>query len=467
MESSLARGSGHALALIAVCSIAAVVAVGLGALSANNSPLALVAAAVVLLAGFAARDLTIIAVLAVPSTLILTRVGGALSVSDLVLALATVVALLLLRGRGSGPMRPLIWAGVAYLAMAIPTLILNRYSANVVEWGHEVFLVLGSLLVGFVIGRGGRARLALTLYVLASVGIGVATGIVSLVTFAHDHAFEPVFLGDLNKNTIGGMLAAAAVIAFARPIWLRWNPAWSWIAVGICSIGVVAAQSRQGMVGEIVGILLVSLRARPQTGRRVRIVWLAAIPGVAWVVSLLTAQLDSSNQFNSAHQRVDWYAQAFRIWQESPLFGVGMRWWYTDRFAGQFQSFQPPNAEMEVLTTVGVFGLIGFLAMFGVAAWYLWKMEPIYGTVGLAVVATRFSQAQLDLYWVAGQASLLWMVAGICYGVQALDRDRRAHGQTVPWEQWVAAGHRLRFGPPGRVTSPGRAPEPVGPRRVR
>ncbi len=410
-----------------------VVAVALGALSVNSSVLALVVAVAVLLAGVAAQDLTIVPVLAVPATLVLTRVGGALSVSDVVLALGTVVALLMLRGRGAQLMRPLVWAGVAYLATAIPTQILNVYAANTIEWAHELVLVLGSLVVGFVIGRADRARMALTLYALGCCGIGVATGIASLQSLVEDGAFQPISLGDLNKNTIGGMLAAAAVIAFARPVWLRWSAQWSWIVVALASLGVVAAQSRQGLVGEIVGILFISLRKRPQTGRRVRIVWLAAIPGVAWVVNLLYAQLQSGDQFNSAHQRVDWYAQSFQIWLESPLFGAGMRWWYTDRFAGRFQAFQPPNAEMEVLTTVGIFGLIGFLALFGVAGWYLWKMDPIYGTVGFAVVATRFTQAQFDLYWVAGQASLLWIVAGICYGVQALDIARRQRGEPIPW----------------------------------
>ncbi len=421
--------------LVGLGAFAVIVGVGLGVLSVHSGLLALVVAVVVLVAGVAARDLTVVPVLAVPATLVLTRVGGALSVSDVVLALASAVSLFALRGRGVAMLRPLIWAGVFYLATAIPTLILNRYPANVVEWGHEVVLVLGSLIVGFVIGREGRARLALTLYAIGCCGIGVVTILVSLTTFLRYHEFQPVFLPDLNKNTIGGMLAAATVIAFARPVWLRWSPTWSWFVVIVCAVAVVAAQSRQGLVGAIVGILIVSVRARPQTGRRVRIVWLAAIPGVAWVIGELTAQLASDNPFNSAHQRVDWYSQAIQIWQRSPIFGVGMRWWYTDRFAGQFQSFQPPNAELEVLTTVGVFGLIGFLTLFAVAGWYLWKMDPVYGTVGFAVVAMRFTQAQFDLYWVAGQASLLWIVAGICYGVQALDDGRRARGEPLSWQQ--------------------------------
>jgi hypothetical protein len=402
---------------VAVLSI--VVAAVVGILSAGSFGWALVVAVVILLAGVAVRDLTIVPVLAVPATLIQTRVGNALSVSDLVLAAATVVAVFMVRGKGSVIMQPLIWAGIFYLGMTIPNLILNRYAANYVEWAHEVFLVLGSLIIGFVIGRENRARPALSLYLIGCAGIAIGTVVVAAITFIQTRQFVPAELPDLQKNTIGGMLAAAAVIAFARPLWLRWSARWAYAVFALCCLGMLAAQSRQGVIGAVVGMAIISLRPRPQTGRRGKLIWLAAIPAVAWVLIQLNTQLTDGNRFNSANQRVDWYAQSWKIFQESPIFGVGMRFWYTDRFAGTFDTFQPPNAELEVLTTTGVFGLIGFFAMFAVAAWYLIKMNPIYGTVGLAVVATRFVQSQFDLYWVAGQASLLWIVAGICFGLQA------------------------------------------------
>lgn len=263
-----------------------IVAVAIGVFSVSSIGLAMIVAAVVLLVGVALRDATIIPILAVPATLVQTRViGGALSVSDLVLALASVIALMMLRGRGAVVLQPLIWAGLVYLGMSIPTLILNRYSANFVEWGHEVFLILGSLIVGFVIGRENRAKVALTIYVLACCGIAIAAIIVAAQSFLTTGAFQPAYLPDLQKNTIGGMLAAAAVIAFARPVWLGWRPGWSMFAVILTSVGILAAQSRQGLVGGIVGILIVSLRARRQTGKRVKIVRLAAIPVVAYVLS--------------------------------------------------------------------------------------------------------------------------------------------------------------------------------------
>ena len=440
--------SGWGAVSVIVGAIAIVLACVIGAASAHNALMAIVVAVVVLAAAIIARDALIVPILAVPATIAQMRVGDIISVSDLVLALASFIALFFVSGRGVSSLRPLVWAGSIYLAMAIPTQILNPNSANIVEWVHEVVLVLGSLIVGFVVGRENRAALALTLYLLVCVSIAIAAMYYAVHSYLVTHTFEPAYLPYLQKNTTGGMLAAGAVIAFARPVWMRWSARWSWIVFVLCTMGILAAQSRQALIGALVGVLIVSIRRRPQTGRRVKVVWLAAIPVVAVVASAVSEQLDSGNLFNSAHQRVDWYLQAVQIWQSSPIFGVGMRWWYTSRFAGQYQSFQPPNVELEVLTEVGVFGLIGFLAMFAVAAWFLWKMDPIYGTVGFAVVATRFTQTQFDLYWVAGQASLLWIVAGICYGVQQLDTARRQRGEPIPWEADLSRTKPARWAHP-------------------
>jgi hypothetical protein len=421
MGDALSAARRRVPAVAGVTAVAAV-AVGLGLAAAGLGPWSLAGAAVILLIGLAAVDLALIPVLAMPATLATMRAGGVLSFADLVLAAASVAALIKLRGRGGVALQPLIWAGLAYLVVILPTLILNRFSANYIEWAHELFLVIGSLVVGFVIAREGRAKAAFGLYGLACSAIGVAAGVIALQSFASTGAFQAVYLGDLHKNTIGGMLAAALVIAYARPRWLDW-PGWFSNLVLLCSgIGVAASQSRQGMVGALVGVFIVSLRS-PAIGRWARrAIWAAGVPIVFLVWQQVSSQLASGNQFNSAYQRLAWYAQSIDVWHSSPIFGVGLRWWYTSTFG---VSFQPPNAELEVLTCVGVVGLLGFFAMFAGSSWVLLRIDPMYGTVGAAVVLARFTQAQFDLYWVAGQASLLWIVAGACIGAMVRDAAER------------------------------------------
>jgi hypothetical protein len=422
-----------------------VIAVGvtIGAVAAGFTPVALPIAIAVLIVGVAFVDLTIIPAIALPATLIVERVGGVLSVSDLVLIGATCISVLMLRGRGATALQPLLWTGVVYLALAFPTLILNRYAANAIEWVHEVVLVLGSMVVGFVVGREGKAKLALSLYILACVGIGLAALVTALGMLVQSGGFQPVYVGNLHKNLIGGALAVAVVMLFARPPWLGWRPFWAYSAALVCALGVLASQSRQGLVAVMVGVLVVTLRPVVQGHRRGRLLWLLYVPVVVLILVQLQEQIASGDQFNSAYQRLTWFTESIRIWEASPVFGVGLRWWYTSRFG---EGFQPPNAELEVLTTVGVVGLIGFLLMFLSAAWLLSRLNPVYGTIGLAVVATRFVQGQFDLYWVAGQASLLWIVAGICYGVMVRDRANES-----PPRRYVLprAGSPAVAGPPG------------------
>jgi hypothetical protein len=399
-----------------VLGVAALALLGLatGLVATIQTDFAIPFAIVVLLIGVAAVDLSLIPVLAVPASMAVIRVGP-MSAADLVLGLCSIVALLLLRGRGAIALQPLVWAGTCYLALSTPQLLLNQYPANYIEWAHEIALVLGSLVVGFVVGREGHARLALGLYV----GICWVLAVSAIAT-SFSNGFTPVYLGELHKNALGAILMIGSLIAFANPAWLDWRPMFGYISFAVFGLGMLAAQSRQALVGALVGVLIVGLRPRFHNGKRSRWMWLILIPVAYFVWAAVMEQLESGDEFNSSNQRLSWYNDSIKVWRQSPLFGVGHRWWTTGHTG--YSGFQPPNVLLEVLTTVGILGLIGFIAMFGAAIWILAKMNPVYGTLALAVVVGRFAQAQFDIYWVAGHASILWMIAGICVGVEARDK---------------------------------------------
>lgn len=395
---------------------------GVGVVSAQGATWAVFLGLAALLAAVFVLDLSLVPVIAVPATMVMDRVGP-MSISDFVLGGATMIALLLLRGKGALSMQPLLWTGAVYISLTAPQLILNPYLGNVIEWAHELVLVLGSMVVGFVIGRDGFARLALSAYALIACGIAATA-----VVVAFQQGFAPVYLGMLHKNAIGGILMVAALITFANPPWLRWRPAWGYLAFGLCGIGILAAQSRQAIIGLLVGVIIIGVRPRHHNGKRSRWIWLALIPAAYFVYLEVSAQLTDGSPFNSSAQRLIWYEDSIAVWKLSPLFGVGHRWWITG-YTG-FSGFQPPNAELEVLTTVGIVGLFGFLVMFGAAMWLTARMAPAYGTLALAVIVARLVQGQFDLYWVAGQSSILWIIAGICYGVR--ERDRAEELVRVP-----------------------------------
>ena len=78
---------------------------------------------------------------------------------------------------------------------------------------------------------------------------------------------------------------------------------------------------------------------------------------------------------------------------------------------------------LEVLTASGLAGLAGFLALMIGSVLVLWRIPPEYGMLAVLVVIGRFVQGQLDIFWVAAQTSIPFVIAGICLGLHARDED--------------------------------------------
>lgn len=410
----------------------------------------------VLVVGLSLREPLALPILGMPALLLVNRVGGALSVSDFVLFIGFWPALLFCRRPLTRPMRGVLWASAFYQATVLFTVIANPYVANAVEWFHSWLLVGGALLVGWAIGAAGYARLALGLYV----GGAVVVALAALAQFAVNVSggdLSAVYLNEplmMHKNYIGCVLAFAAMIVYARPRWLRWNDLVCLGLFGLFLAGTLVAQSRQALIGLALAIAVVALRPDPHRHRSK--VVLLAVAGAALVIgSLVQDQLESGDQYNSAYQRLTWFRQSLLIWQEYPWFGAGLRWWYTDRFS---ESFQPPNAEFEMLSSGGLIGLLGFLVMFAAILVILWRVDPRYGTLAFVMVMMRFVQGQFDLFWVAAQVSIPFVIAGICLGAQAHHLRSGAGDDGLPAAA-VAA-------PRGAARRPGPADGPAG-RRAR
>jgi hypothetical protein len=314
-------------------------------------------------------------------------------------------------------MRHLLWLAAIYQASTLFTVIANPYTANTLDWFHTGLLVAGALVVGWAVGFQGYARPAFTMLLLAAGTLAASTVVQGLVQYASG-SLDPVYTAwpfPMHKNFVGTVLGTVAVIAYTRPVWMGWNKKWALGMFWLCTSAVVMTQSRQALVALALTLLLVVLRTDPDR-RRSKIIILAVAPAAAVVAITVKTQVQSDNAFNSTLQRVTWFRDSYDIWVQNPLFGAGLRWWYTDRYP---VSFQPPNAEMEMLTTAGIVGLAGFLVLMIGALRVLSRLDPRYGTVALAVLVNRLVQGQLDLFWSSVGASLPFVVIGICLGAQA------------------------------------------------
>jgi len=397
-------------------------------------------------------------VLAMPLLVVVQRIGGGggvLSISDFTFFALFWICVVLGQRPYSRAMRALLWVSLAYQLATAFTVVANHDSASVVEWFHEWLLVAGAVVVGWAIGRRGLAAVALSL-LLATCGVIAVLALVQwrVQTAAGDSG--PVYLSwpfGMHKNFIGTTLGFAAVVAYARPRWLRWPRPVAWGMFALLVAGIAVSQSRQAYVGLAIGVLAVLVRR--SSGVR-HSAWILVPVAVALVVVALVLrdQIQADNPFNSAYQRLTWYQQAIAVWSTDPIFGVGLRWWYTGRFP---YAFQPPNAEFEVLSSAGVVGLAGFFVLVVGSLVVLWRIRSDYGTVGFAVLLTRFVQGQFDLFWVAVAVSIPYLIAGISLGAADLADEQEAAAREAAAREAPARPPRAGA---GAVTAPARAPVP-------
>ena len=412
------------VALVLGLAVLFVALVMLGAAVPTRPAMALAVSVSVLVIGLSAYQPTLLPLLSMATLLVVQRVylqGVDLSLSDLMLFLALWPGLILARRGYSREMRTLLWLVVTFLVSILFTVLANPYLDNVANWFHSALLTAGALVVGWAVGRQGHARIGLTLILLAGGVLAVSTVVQGLTQYAGGD-FAAVYTSwpyPMHKNFVGTTLGAVAVIAYVHPSWMGWSRPMALTLFWLCAAGILVAQSRQAVVGLVVVLAFIVLRRDP--GRSRSKIVLTLLPPVFVLVALtVRGQLEAGNRFSSVNQRLTWFSDAVEVWQTSPVWGVGLRWWNTERFDIRFQ---PPNAEMEMLTTAGIIGLAGFLVLMIGTLVTLTKVDPAFGTLAVGIVLYKLVQGQLDLFWVSVSVSLPFLVAGVCLGAQAWHED--------------------------------------------
>ena len=414
------RGPGRTELLAQVgLTLAGVALVALvGRLAVTMPEAAVLISIAVLAIGVTAVQPGAVPLVVLPLLLVVMRIGSGgidLSLSDFALAAAVIPALFLAKRPFSPGLRAVLWASVVYQFATLVTVVNNPYSANAVEWAHAWTMVAGSLVVGWAVGANGHGRAGVRLLVGTIAVLALITVIEGSVHFAQGdfNPVYPTFPYDMHKNFAGTVCALGAVMVYVRPVWAGINRRWSVILMTLMLVAVFFTQSRQALVGLAAAVFVLVLRSDADR-KRSKLVLLLDAPLVIFVTNLVQDQVQSDNQFNSVFQRLTWFQDSMTVWSSDPWFGVGLRWWYTDRFPFQFQ---PPNAEVEVLTSAGVVGLAAFVLLMVVALRVAWKLDPLYGSLAVGVLVSRLVQGQFDLFWAAVQGSVPFVVLGLCLGV--------------------------------------------------
>lgn len=433
----LARLRRPALVVLTLAAVALALAVGY---AVPHQPTLVVAGVALLLVGTVAlTQPLLLPLLAMPLVVVVARAGGGgidLTISDLVLGLAFWPAVIFAPRPFSEPLRQLLWLNVFYQAMTLFTVIANPFAANVVEWFHAWLIVSGALVVGWAVGATGHARVGLTLFLLACLGLAlpaIAQGLLQYVT----GNFAPVYPRwpyGMHKNFLGTLLGFAAVLAYARPSWMGWARGPALGAFWVFVLAILVVQSRQALVGLAIALLVIALRGQGERRRSV-IVLLGVLPLLGVVFTLARDQIQDGNIHNSWFQRLDWYAESYRVWESRPVTGYGLRYWTQEAAP---TAYQPPNAFLEVAASAGAVGLLGFLIFVAGALWVLWRVDPVYGTLAFALVLSRLVQGQFDLFWISIGVSVPFLLAGVCLGAHRAEERPAPLGSSRPLAGVVA-----------------------------
>lgn len=395
----------------------------------GNSVVAALALAVLVVGASITRSVSMaVPLMATPLLFVTARIGatgGDLSVSDVALAAAFGTAVLLGDRPYSTPMRRLLLLNLVYQFATLFTVVVNPYVQNTVEWFHAWLLISGALVAGWALGRAGFGRAALLLMIASAVVLAAGVYTQALIQYSQGDftAVYPQWPLPMQKNAAGCLISFAALIVYVRPEWMRWSPRWARPLFWALVAAVAMTQSRQALIGLIVAIVVISFRPG---ARRSTLALLAVIPGIWLVVTMVIDQVQSQNEFNSFFTRLDWMREVYALWKLSPIFGHGLRYWYVHPWA----NFQPPQGELEVAASTGIVGLVGFVVMWIGVLVILWRMNPAFGTLAFAVTLSRLVQGQFDLFWVAAQVSVPFVIAGICVGAQALGAKMLPDGQS-------------------------------------
>ena len=150
-----------------------------------------------------------------------------------------------------------------------------------------------------------------------------------------------------------------------------------------------------------------------------------AIPAVWVTIVMVIDQVNSQNQFNSVFQRLNWFREVVHYWRLDPILGHGLRFWYVDPDL----PYQPPQGVLELMASVGVVGLAAFVIMCIGTLVVLWRVDPRYGNLAVAVVLSRLVQGQFDLFWISVAVSVPFVIAGVCLALsRETSRSRRVPG---------------------------------------
>jgi hypothetical protein len=396
---------------------------------------------VVLAAGVVAilvsRRPVLLAAVSVPAALVVTRVGpgGAVSLGQAATALAAAFAIPVLLRR---PMTPAFSIGlrvaVGYAAVVAIVLLAHPSETGASQLAHRTVIVVGGLLVGAWLVQEGEFERAFSWLIIGTSVLGVVAIWTAIQT---DGA--PAYPWVYHKNFVGSITATCLLVLLTAR---RRLPLPTW-AVGICSAallgGLLASRSRGGMTALGVGVLVWVLAGLlvGQT-KKVKAALAAAAVGLVFAIQSLLDELRTrpDDPFSSVAVRRAFNEASLQLWQEHPFLGVGIHYWRDRYFLKRAFEGGPVNVVAEHLAEGGVVALVGFVALVVGMLVALSQARSDLAATAAAVLVARVAHGTVDIYWVAVQTSVTFVVVGAALA-DTTGRRATETGEAVrlPWSR--------------------------------
>lgn len=423
--------------------VVAALAAAAGVAVAVDGVAGLAVAAVVLGFGIFVADPILVAVIVLAGSILIQRVGGAstnLSVADLLVFVAAFVCLFHVDWSRARHLKRFMRGIVWYQAILILVVAVHPFRGDIIEWFHRFSYLAGSTLVGWVVAYHGRARQAFRIYLWGAAAL-------ALVAIEHSFAmhFLPAQWGVYQKNSIGAVMWVAVVVAQLNPPWVAINKVEARVIEVLCLLGLLASQSRQA------GILLVlalgtALLLNSHVRGRIKSIIFIVVPAVVLVYYSLMVMIQDNPKFNSVAIRFGQIGAAIHVWHESPVFGLGMRFYNLPQYV---TVTAPPNSLVDNLASTGVVGSLAFFFLVLVTMQAMNGLPRIYGTLGLVILLGHYVDGLFDTFWIGGLTIPPMVIAGISLGMADADPDE----ERVPdlLAQSAARHGRVRRGPTVRT----------------
>jgi hypothetical protein len=387
-------------------------AAGIGFVVSQRPALAAVTIGLGLLATALARRPVVLAIASVPGVLLLTRTAGdALSVAQALGALAAFLAIpAVTRERLPSRYWYILAVVGAYLAAIGVIVLIHPTPAAAENWVLRANIMAGGLLVGAWLTRAQVLRPALVLYLIAIAGLGLATTITGILA-----DFEPVgAFGFYHKNYVGAVSAAALIILIAGRSVHRLPRRWVVLLAAPILTGLLASQSRGGMLSLAIGLIVWALAERvPGASRRVAAALL--VGGTVTVVaiqSILTQAQVRDLTVTSAEIRQLVTDQTLSLWESSPWVGVGLRFHVDPAYRTRILDNGASNVVVEALGEGGILSLSALVLLAASVALALLRARSSLAILALALFTARLAHGTVDVYWTFVTTYVPWVLVG-------------------------------------------------------